>query len=217
VKSPSLRDVFVARHLCDLESSKIYPFLVLLINIDCGQRSWVYGMHYSCFGVLRDCPKYVYTKHPTSYIYYHRLHSNTLRPSLIAMPLRSFITLDLCVPSLSPDSAADYKSSSCINSDSTISLYIGEKSAALMSHAAATAINQSVETELVASQLIDDIKVTESYLTFILFFLLSIPLAILLSILNLSLVFSLLFILFINQHCSNLTPAYDRHYDRKLL
>ena len=71
VKSPSLRDVFAARHLCDSESSKIYPFLVLLINNDCGQRSWVYGMHYSCFGVLRDCPKYVYTKHPTFYIHHH--------------------------------------------------------------------------------------------------------------------------------------------------
>ena len=33
-----------------------------------------------------------------------------------------------------------------------------------MSHAAATAINQSVETELVAAQLIDDIKVTETHL-----------------------------------------------------
>ena len=59
VKSVSLRDVYVARQLCELESSKIFPFLVLLINIDCDQRSWVYGMHYSCFGVLRDCPKYV--------------------------------------------------------------------------------------------------------------------------------------------------------------
>ena len=68
------------------------------------------------------------------------------------------------MPSLSPDSAADYKSASCINSDSNISLYIGDKSAALMSHAAATAINQSVETELVAAQLIDDIKVTETHL-----------------------------------------------------
>ena len=74
------------------------------------------------------------------------------------------ITLDLCVPSLSPDSAADYKSSSCINSDSSISLYVGDISAALMSHAAATAINQSVETELLAVQLIDDIKVPETFL-----------------------------------------------------
>ena len=59
VKSPSMRDVFVARHLCEFESSKIFPFLVLLINIDFDQRAWVYNMHYSCFGVLRDCPKYV--------------------------------------------------------------------------------------------------------------------------------------------------------------
>ena len=130
------------------------------------------------------------------------------------MFLRSLITLDLCVPSLSPDSAADYKLSSCINSDSTISFYIGEKSAALMSHAAATAINQTVETELVASQLIDDIKVRERYLTFILLFIF---LFILLSILLFILLFSLVTILIVRHHCSNLISPYDELYNRKLL
>jgi hypothetical protein len=57
VKTPSLRDVSVARHLCSKEKSKIFPFLILLINIDSDQCSWVYGMHYSCFGVLSDCTK----------------------------------------------------------------------------------------------------------------------------------------------------------------
>ena len=57
VKTPSLRDVAVARHLCGKEKSKIFPFLILLINIDSDQCSWVYGMHYSCFGVLSDCTR----------------------------------------------------------------------------------------------------------------------------------------------------------------
>ena len=63
------------------------------------------------------------------------------------------------MPSLSADSAADYKSSPCLNSDATILNYMGEASAAMMSVAAATAVHNSVDTELLAVRLIDEIKV----------------------------------------------------------
>lgn len=63
------------------------------------------------------------------------------------------------VPSLSADSTADYKASFCLNSNTTISSYMGEESASQLSFAAITAIHQSVEAELLAAQLMDDIKV----------------------------------------------------------
>ena len=58
IKSPSLRDIMIARHLEATQDSVMIPFLILLINIDSNQCSWVYEMHYSCFGVQRDSPKY---------------------------------------------------------------------------------------------------------------------------------------------------------------
>lgn len=63
------------------------------------------------------------------------------------------------IPSLSADSTADYKAAQCLNYDSVISRNIGDKSSALLSYAAASSIQQSVEAEMLAAQLIDDIQV----------------------------------------------------------
>jgi hypothetical protein len=56
---------------------------------------------------------------------------------------------------LSADSTADYKAATCLNSDHAMSSS-GRNGLAL---GAVTAIHYSVETELLASQLIDDIQV----------------------------------------------------------
>ena len=63
------------------------------------------------------------------------------------------------IPSLSADSTADYKAAQCLNYDSVISRNVSGKSSALLSYAAASSIQQSVEAEMLAAQLIDDIQV----------------------------------------------------------
>lgn len=67
-------------------------------------------------------------------------------------------SIDLKIPSLSADSAADYKAATCLNSDYAMSSSAGNKSQGL-ALGAATAIHYSVETELLAAQLVDDIQV----------------------------------------------------------
>lgn len=164
VKSPSLRDIMIARHLEATQDSALIPFLILLINIDSNQCSWVYEMHYSCFGVQRDSPKYASSfKYVDSTLLY--LHRNLLIDDRCS--LRTLLSLDLKIPSLSADSAADYKSSPCLNSDATILNYMGEESAAMMSGVAATTVHNSVDTELLAVRLIDEIKV-QSFFEFLL-------------------------------------------------
>jgi hypothetical protein len=57
IKSPSMRDVAVASHLRKQERSGLFPFLILVINIDSNQSSWIFGMSFSCFGISTDSPR----------------------------------------------------------------------------------------------------------------------------------------------------------------
>ena len=80
---------------------------------------------------------------------------------------RTLEKFDLNIPSLSADSTLDYKISRCLNSNSILSSYMSEQSTALMSYSAISAIQQSVDTELLTAQLIDDIQVENESNTYI--------------------------------------------------
>mmetsp|Transcript_36022 Transcript_36022/g.34090 ORF Transcript_36022/g.34090 Transcript_36022/m.34090 type:complete len:249 (-) Transcript_36022:320-1066(-) len=123
IKSPSMRDMAVASYLRKQAQSALFPFLILIINIDSNQCSWIFGMSFSCFGINIDSPRVPFW-------------------------------IDLNIPSLSADSTADYKAATCLNSDFAMSSS-SRKGLAL---GAATAIHYSVETELLAAQLVDDIQ-----------------------------------------------------------
>lgn len=57
-KVPSMRDVMVARHfLKQVSSSNRTPVLILIINVDLGQSSWIFGMNFTCYGLSVERPQ----------------------------------------------------------------------------------------------------------------------------------------------------------------